>query len=131
MGDMVIHSPLAVILVFDIGRILTLQVSIGIQRRRCRIRATFSLELRLLLLDLCATLRLRSPLRSRLSSTWRFDLRNRCVLSICSRTFGIAANNLDFVGLDGLIATIQLKVNVLDHKGPYVVAKAVVVESSL
>jgi hypothetical protein len=45
-------------------------------------------------------------------------------------TLRVATNNLDAVGVN-LVGVVQLKVDVLDDEGPYVVAKAVGIEVSL
>lgn len=51
--------------------------------------------------------------------------------SLCfTRTFRIAADDLDAVGVD-LMGVIQLEVNILDNEGPDVVAEAVCVKMSL
>ena len=47
-----------------------------------------------------------------------------------TRTLRVTGNDLDAVGMY-LMGVVQLEVDILDNKGPYVVAKAVGIEMSL
>lgn len=47
------------------------------------------------------------------------------------RLLGVAADNLDLVGLDGNAGSIHLELNVSNEESPYFVAESVRVEASL
>ena len=51
-------------------------------------------------------------------------------LSLFPRLLGVAAHDLDFICRHGILI-VQLEVDVLDQKGPHVIAKAVCIEMTL
>ena len=48
-----------------------------------------------------------------------------------TRALGVAADNLNLIGLDGVGAVIHLEGNILDEEGPHFVAESVRIEAAL